>query len=327
MVKKYYDHLDEEYSDGLDVVSDCWGGPWTEEKLDTFEDYVKNVYLKIMNNYRDRFHWRLVYFDAFAGSGSRTRGNITKGDNTLLSIFPEDLLSIEETDIYQGAAERIIKIDANGLRGFDYYYFVDKDRESLEKLRAKLDTYSPKGKLGFRTEDANKEIINMADAMRKDGTLKTLALLDPFGMQINWNTVECLRGLSIDLFILIPTGVIINRLLGKDGEIMYPEKLKSYLGMSKEEIQSHFYKTHQERNLFGEDIDIVSKIKNPCRRIAEIYISKLHGVFKYVTEEPLVLYNRRRVPIYHFVFASQNRNAVKVAQYIINKKNSHGNKN
>ena len=37
MVKKYYDHLDEEYSDGLDVVSDCWGGPWTEEKLDTFE--------------------------------------------------------------------------------------------------------------------------------------------------------------------------------------------------------------------------------------------------------------------------------------------------
>ena len=45
---------------------------------------------------------------------------------------------------------------------------------------------------------------------------------------------------------------------------------------------------------------------------------------KYVTQEPLVLYNRKKVPIYHFVFASQNEIACKVAQYIITKKNNHG---
>lgn len=328
MSKKYYDHLDEELSeDSLSIVSDSWGGPWTEEKLDTFEDYVKNVYLKIMNKNRDKYHWKLIYFDAFAGSGSRTKGNIIKTNNTLLSIFPPDLFSVDEADVYQGAAERVVKIEKSGIRGFDYYYFIDKDKESLDMLQEKLSKYSTKGKLVFRPNDANVEIKRMAMAMVDNSHLKSLALLDPFGMQIDWSTISRLSGLPLDLFILIPTGVIINRLLGKDGEIMYPEKLENYLGMSREEIESQFYKKHHEKNLFGEDVDIVSKVKNPCRKIAEIYIRKLQGAFNYVTEEPLALYNRKKVPIYHFVFASQNKTACQVAQYIINKKRKHGVKN
>lgn len=325
MANEYYNHLDEEsLEDGLNIASDSWGGPWTEEKLETFEDYVKNVYLKIMNQNRDKYHWKLIYFDAFAGSGSRTKGNIKKEDNTLLSVFPSDLLSIEETNVYQGAAERVVKIENSGMRGFDYYYFIDKDKESLDMLQEKLSRYFPKGKLVFRPKDANREIEKMATAMTKNSHLKTLALLDPFGIQIDWSTISCLCGLSLDLFILVPTGVIINRLLGKDGEIMYPEKLVNYLGLSIEEIEAQFYKKHQEKNLFGEDVDIVSKVRNPCRKIAEIYIRKLQGTFTYVTKEPLVLYDRKKVPIYHFVFASQNEIACKVAQYIITKKNNHG---
>ena len=57
MANEYYNHLDEEsLEDGLNIASDSWGGPWTEEKLETFEDYVKNVYLKIMNQNRDKYH-------------------------------------------------------------------------------------------------------------------------------------------------------------------------------------------------------------------------------------------------------------------------------
>ena len=36
-----------------------WGGSWTEQKLDTFESYVR-AYLTIMNTYRDKFHWKLI---------------------------------------------------------------------------------------------------------------------------------------------------------------------------------------------------------------------------------------------------------------------------
>lgn len=167
----------------------------------------------------------------------------------------------------------------------------------------------------------------MANAMSNNYHFKSLTLLDPFGMQIDWKTIESLQGLSVDLFILIPTGVIINRLLGKDGEIMYPEKLSRCLGMSVDEIKSKFYKSHQENNLFGETFDVIDKVKNPCEKIAEEYINKLKSAFKYVTKKPLVLTNSKNVPIYHFVFASQNENAVKLAQYIINKQNRHGIKN
>ena len=47
-----------------------WGGAWTEEKLDCFQKYVK-AYLTIMNTYREQFQWKLVYFDGFAGCGTR----------------------------------------------------------------------------------------------------------------------------------------------------------------------------------------------------------------------------------------------------------------
>ncbi len=46
-----------------------WGGRWTEEKLDAFEKYV-NAYLTIMNSYKEKYDWKLIYFDGFAGSGS-----------------------------------------------------------------------------------------------------------------------------------------------------------------------------------------------------------------------------------------------------------------
>ena len=49
-----------------------WGGKWTEEKLDAFEKYVK-AYLTIMNAYRDANGWKLLYFDGFAGSGTRNQ--------------------------------------------------------------------------------------------------------------------------------------------------------------------------------------------------------------------------------------------------------------
>lgn len=59
-----YTPLQEE--DNSSFVSDSqhnWGGPWTEEKLDAFEKYV-NAYLTIMNKYRDKFNWKLLFLMA-----------------------------------------------------------------------------------------------------------------------------------------------------------------------------------------------------------------------------------------------------------------------
>lgn len=128
-----------------------WGGSWTEDKLDTFEKYV-NAYLTIMNAYRDKYNWKLVYFDGFAGSGSR--------------------------------------INDNG-------------------------------------EDDSKELM--------------LELL-------------------------------------------------------------------------------IEKVNEPITKIAELYIKQLKTIFKYVTTKPMVLYNSRNTPIFHFAFASNNETAKNIAAQIIKKK-------
>ena len=97
---------------------DEWGGTWTEEKLADFEKYVR-AYLTIMNKYRDISHWKLIYLDAFAGSGMR------ESKKTSYVLFDES----NECDVYQGAAERVLAIP---LRGFDYYYFVDINATALK---------------------------------------------------------------------------------------------------------------------------------------------------------------------------------------------------
>jgi ATP-dependent Zn protease len=124
------------------------------------------------------------------------------------------------------------------------------------------------------------------------------------------------------LWILVPTGVIINRLLERkiDQEkgLIHAEKLKSFFGMNEEEIRSFFYTEKQVQTLFGEE-EIITKAENSIRKIAQLYVKKLKEVFPSVTDEPMVLYNNHNVPIFHLVFASKNKTAKEIAQDIINK--------
>lgn len=292
--------------------SSSWGGQWTEDKLDAFEKYVK-AYLTIMNSNRDKYNWKLLYFDGFAGSGSRT----TSADNNMAeeNLFAEYKI-LDDADTYKGAAERVLNIDQ---RGFDCYYFVDKDKDSSKKLQQKLSIYEDSSKLNFITSDANKELHKLADRMRADRSLASLVLLDPFGMQVDWTSIENLNGTHTDLWILIPTGVIVNRLLDRNGELTHIERLKSFFGTDEFFLREYFYRKRQEPTLFG-DIDVIEKIGHPIKRIAELYIQRLREIFKHVTPEPLVLYNRRHVPIFHFACASNNETAIKIASQIIGKK-------
>lgn len=91
--------------------------------------------------------------------------------------------------------------------------------------------------------------------------------------------------------------------------------------MSESEIRSFFYEDRTEMTLFGEET-YCYKLPNAIRRIADLYITKLSEIFKYVLKEPLILYNRRGIPIFHFVFASNNQSAGKIASEIVGKINS-----
>lgn len=314
MVKKYEISAEDSKSMIVSEPSSSWGGAWTEEKLNAFEKYV-NAYLTIMNKYRGQYDWKLIYFDGFAGSGSRNE-DVTSEDNQLMiDLIDEHQITTEELTPYKGAAERVLNIVQDG---FDFYYFIDKDASSSAQLQEKLTPYQKDKRLEFRHSDANTEVSKLAEAMRKNSKLKALVLLDPFGMQVDWSSIERLKGTSTDLWILIPTGVIVNRLLDRKCKLTHIEKLTSFFGKDEVFLRNYFYNTRQETTLFG-DTEVVEKVQEPIRMIANLYIQQMKTIFKYVTEEPLVLYNTRNTPIFHFACASNNESAVKIAHEIINK--------
>ncbi len=291
-----------------------WGGQWTDRKLLAFEKYVK-AYLKIMNKNRKQYKWKLIYFDGFAGSGERDQQENNTTERP--TLFPEYYTEDVSTYAYKGAAERVVSLDCDG---FDYYYFIDNDEASNNKLKSKLKPYQQKHKMPFeyRTSDANTQLDKFtAKCNRKsDVKYKTLMLLDPFGMQIKWDSLEKLRNCDVDLWILVPTGVIINRLLDRQGKLTHIDILTSYFGLSKEEISNYFYRIKKEPTLFGEETTI-NKISKPIEEISKLYIKRLKTIFPYVLENPLVLRNSTNCPIFHFVFASHNQTALKIAKSII----------
>lgn len=312
MTHKYNDKEEESC---MACEPSSWGGQWTEEKLDAFEKYV-NAYLTIMNAFRDKYNWKLIYFDGFAGSGSRNEKKKEKDSALLLDFFKDSILQKEELNLYKGAAERVLSIPQ---RGFDYYYFVDKDKESSLKLHELLSRFENEKTLVYRNSDANKQIEMLASAMQKDRKFASLVLLDPFGMQVDWYSIEMLKDTRTDLWILIPTGVIVNRLLDRKGELTHIDKLTSFFGKDEEFLREYFYTKTLEQTFFG-DIERIKKVEKPIQKITELYIQQLKDIFKHVTPKPLVLYNSRNTPIFHFACASNNPTAIRIANEIIDKK-------
>lgn len=287
-----------------------FGGPWTNKKLDAFSKYVWS-YLSIM-----KFHqyWDTIYFDGFAGSGENKKVCET-GLYKQLSITPE------EERIYLGSAERVLSIK-DDLK-FNYYYFIDLHSKNLEKLKSKISKYQEhhKNQFQYKKGNCNDFILQLSDAMKKDkNKYAALVFLDPFGMQIDWDSIASLKNTRTDIWILIPTGVIVNRLLDKSGKLRHIERLTSFFGMPEEELKSYFYSVQTKSTLFGYEDEIITKISKPIEKIAELYSERLKSIWKYVTEKPLTLTNSNNVPIFHFVFASNNANARKIANQIIGDK-------
>jgi three-Cys-motif partner protein len=278
-----------------------FGGQWTKDKIDIVEAYAK-AYLTIMNKHPN---FKLIYFDGFAGSGSVKQ---TEGGG-YRSIA--------------GAATRILSIE--NPRIFDLYYFVEKCPDFCNRLTLLVTSQFRERKVNVVSEDCNKKLIDLARFLEKpeNKSYRVLAFIDPYGMQVEWSSIEALRGLGVDLWILIPTGVGVNRMLTKNGRISraWIEKLQSFLGLTFEAIESYFYMESPQGSLFGEHKTL--KVENAIHRAGQLYTRQLTTVFRY-DSEAFILLNRRNSPMYHFVLATNNYTAVEIANDVIKKRLRNG---
>ncbi|MHB1921096.1 MAG: three-Cys-motif partner protein TcmP [Chitinophagaceae bacterium] len=271
-----------------------FGGNWTESKMQIILDYAK-AYLTIMN----KQPWaKTIYFDGFAGSGTIQSGNKS------------------ETSI--GTALRILAL--NNPKPFDIYYFVELNETNKKQLESKVqENYSGKV-VHIVKADCNDKLRDMAEYLKANRNFRALAFIDPYGMTVKWSSLEALKGLGLDLWILVPTGIGVNRLLKKNGDISeaWLAKLEFFLGISKQRILEIFYDNKTVPTLFGEET-IIEKEKKAIIKIGKVYSGRLKEIFNFVSE-PFILKNSQNSILYHFMMATNNNIALKVANEVISPK-------
>lgn len=286
-------------------MTHLFGGHWTQEKLRILKKYLIE-YAKIL---KEQSHIeKYAYIDAFAGTGYIREDN-SNGLAETVSLFPETPSEAEE--FLNGSARTALEADAE----FDSYIFIEKDEEYYGKLQD-LEKEYPSEEIIFSNQDANDWLV---DRCRNYDWSKHRALvfLDPFGMQVQWSTIEAISDTeAIDLWVLFPIGVAANRLLKREGEIPSGWKRRLNLVFGTDNWEQEFYDRYE--TLFG---GTTPKKTVDLFDIGEFYHDRMRNTFARVAEDPYVLEGPNGTPLYLFYFAAANPNAadtaVRIAQYII----------
>jgi three-Cys-motif partner protein len=163
--------------------------------------------------------------------------------------------------------------------------------------------------------DANVEIQRLCD---KDWRFhRAVLFLDPYGMQVEWKTIEAVAATkAIDLWVLFPLGIGVNRLLTRSGDIptAWRQRLDTLLGTT--DWYDEFYRVETEPTLFGPNEERV--VKASTTTIGEYFNSRLKSVFADVAPEPKVLRNSTNCPLYLLCFAVGNDAGAPIAVRIAN---------
>lgn len=282
-----------------------FGGSWTDIKLNRLRKYL-TAYTNAMK--KQRYRYRLVYIDAFAGTGYRTSPKVDDKEDFL---FPEIEHSID------GSAKIALQV----IPEFDQYIFIERDTKKFAELKNLKNEFPHLAeRIQPRNEDANAYLKKLCNDLSWNDR-RAVLFLDPFGMQVSWDTINTIaKTEAIDVWYLFPL-MAISRMLKKKGDLpdSWRKRIDGLLGAS--DWYDLSYQTSREQSLFGEE-DVVKKIGDFDSIITYVK-NRLKSAFPGVAENPLPLLNSRKTPIFLLCFAVSNPSpqaiklALKIAQDIL----------
>lgn len=231
-----------------------FGGDWTDEKLAVIAHYLASYTTALKDKPSKEHPFRKGYVDAFAGTGYRFARLDDEAGDSQAPLLP-DLAEKEPQALLDGSARIALKTEPR----FDRYVFIERSAERCAQLEAlKSEFPHLASDIDIRHGDANAEI---QDLCRKDwSSHRAVLFLDPYGMQVDWKTVESIAATqAIDLWLLFPLGMGVNRLLTRSGEIpiSWRRRLDALLGT--EDWYEEFYRVESTADLFGTAEDRVVK--------------------------------------------------------------------
>lgn len=191
-----------------------FGDDYTRKKLEAVENYLR-PYRQVLK----RQQFELLYIDACAGSGhsmpkSASQEEKESAQQAALDGFSSPVLEAEQ--ILTGSAVRALSSEPP----FHRYLLNDKKQANVRALSSIVAEDFPH--LADRVEitgyDANDMIEKVCDNYDWKKT-RALVFLDPFGLQINFETLKMLGATeAVDLWYLVPVFAMYRQVSGT-GEI------------------------------------------------------------------------------------------------------------
>ncbi len=267
-------------------MAHAFGGVWTERKLSVVRRYLE-MYAQALKNQA----FQRVYIDAFAGTGDRT----DKRRETL------PLLDLPDFDaVAKGSARIALEVDPP----FHRYVLIERATRRASDLSG-LKSEFPSRNIEIVNDDANDAIAALCKQINWRST-RGVVFLDPYGLQVTWGTLVGIAGTrALDVWVLFPSGMGLNRLLTKSGDIPqeWQETLDRSLGTK--EWRSAFYRTEEAPDLFEGSRSKTVKDANPMK-LEKFYLDRLRTIFPTVMNASVRLTNSKDQTMYLLCFACAN---------------------
>lgn len=286
-----------------------FGGDWTTDKLERLRKYLC-AYMTIFTKNPKAQYFTTIYVDAFAGTGHR----VGSGKRDAKAGASADTTDPEAESFRKGSARIALEVDPS----FNRFVFIERDVGRVAELEALRGAFSDKA-VQIEQGDANaflKQWCRQTDWKKH----RAVVFLDPYGMQVDWQTLEALaKTKAVDLWLLFPLGVAVNRLLTKAGPP--PEEWAKALTriFGTKDWEQAFYPKKQEDLLWGREE--TQRKDATLDAIGRFFLNRLKTIFVEVAPNPLPLLNATNTPIYLLCFAAGNprgaKPAVKIAQDIL----------
>jgi three-Cys-motif partner protein len=289
-----------------------FGGDWTETKLDCLKRYLKS-YRIIFTGNRQARHFRTWYVDAFAGTGERSQNH---SPVPKVGLFEESYGSEDAKKYRSGSVDIALSLD----NPFDKYLFVEKSKSYATQLNEfiKDKHLGVNDRVECVVGDANEKLIKWSNE-RDWSKERAVVFLDPYGLQVEWNTVQTLGATKgIDLWYLFPLGLGPMRMIPKDGVVPqeWSNRLDSLFGTV--EWRDYFFRPPQQSSLFDSPQTLERDVS--VETVSAFIKQRLETCF-FKAADGMVLYNSKNSPMYLLCFAASNERgsvpALRIAKSIL----------
>jgi three-Cys-motif partner protein len=259
-------------------------GYWSEIKLDILEKYAK-PYNQILRSHQ----LRPIYIDGFAGAGHHR----SKTDGRLIEGSPIRALAVEPP--------------------FEALHFVDIDGARVTQLRNLSANHS---NVFVHQGDCNEILVQrIFPELSFKSRQRALCILDPYGLHLNWQTIQAAgKSKIIEFFLNFPVmDMNMNVLWHRSEQVAetHRDRMTKYWG--DDSWGSAAYETTQ--GLFEE---FQKKTSNAA--VAKAFQKRLKQTagFKYVPR-PMPMRNTKGATVYYLFFAAQQPTASKIVEDIFAK--------